>query len=884
MHGIKTFLPIFLLFGGILACNLPDGVEPEPAGAPAPAEAEPPPGQQQPTETESEQPLEPEESEPASVSNPSGDVIQPDELIYLGAFRLPDASGGSSWEYSGHGLTYFPEGDPDGQDDGFPGSLFGVGHDHNLQVSEISIPVPVISKNLDDLNTVETLQPFADITGGAITEELALPRLGLEYLPMQGDQTTGKLHFTWGQHIQDFEPSHGWAELDLSNPQTAGTWVFDGHSNYTSNDYIFEIPRAWADMYTPGQYLATGRAREGPWSGNGPALFSYAPWQDGNPLEPGGTLSALTPLLLYGVQEPGNPEIISDESMAVNDRFDADHWWGGAWLTAGDKSAVIFVGTKAIGSAWYGYANGVVWEYGCDETNTCPEMPEWPYEDRGFWAEDYQAQIIFYDPVDLAAVARGDMESWQPQPYATLVLDEFMLTPELDFANYKRDIIAAAAFDRANGLLYVIERLADEYKSVVHVWRVEAGETASASTQHTSEMASSDGEPLDKWSLWIAERGTQLRGANVHQWRVYPELVGTEVIGPGSVGPPFTQDDFDHMSAMGANYVNLSVPGIYTINPPYELDQGVLDNLDNVLDMIANAHMYAVISYRTGPGRTEFTFFWDEVGDWFDESYLNDSMWGDQDAQDAWVEMWRVTAEHYRDIPIVVGYDLMVEPNANEVGDNALVPLDIWDAEEFYAEYGGTLYDWGQLYPRITDAIREVDSETPIIIGGMGYSAVDWLPYLEPTGDPRTVYAAHQYMPYVYTHQSPDDPSAYPGTYDLDWDGVDDDFARAWLDNWLSTVDEFSTTHGVPVVVNEFGGTRWNPGLAQFMDDQMSLFEERGLNYAFWEWPSSWEPFVSGNNAFNFLFGPDPEDNQQVETSDFIEVVRKYWGRNTVRP
>ena len=149
---------------------------------------------------------------------------------------------------------------------------------------------------------------------------------------------------------------------------------------------------------------------------------------------------------------------------------------------------------------------------------------------------------------------------------------------------------------------------------------------------------------MDKWNT--------LRGANVHQWRVYPELVGTEVLGPGPVGPPFTQDDFNRMAAMGANYVNLSVPGIFTLNPRFQLDQGVLDNLDNIIAKIAEAHMYAVISYRNGPGRSEFTFMWDEAGDWFDESYLNDSMWGDQSAQDAWVEMSRQTAEHYRDNPV----------------------------------------------------------------------------------------------------------------------------------------------------------------------------------------------------------------------------------------
>ena len=481
MYRVKIKFTILLLFVGILACNLPGGSKLEPVAVSVPEEAELLSEEQMQSETVSEQPLDPGEPEPASVSILSGDVIQPEELIYLGAFRLPDVSGGSSWDYSGHGLSYFPEGDLDGPNDGFPGSLFGVGHDHNLQVSEISIPEPVISKNLDDLNTAETLQPFADITGGAITEELALPRLGLEYLTPQAEQTTGKLHFAWGQHIQGFEPSHGWAELDLSNPQPAGTWIFDGYSNYTTNDYIFEIPREWADVYTPGQYLATGRAREGPWSGNGPALFAYSPWNDGNPPAPGTVLNSLTPLLLYGVQESENPEIVSDETMAVRDRLDSDHWLGGAWLTTGDKSAVAFVGTKALGSAWYGFANGVVWDYECSDQNppTCPDLPEWPYDDRGFWAEDYQAQIIFYDPSDLAGVTLGEMETWEPQPYAVMVLDEYMLAPDLDLGNYKRDIVAAVAFDRANGLLYMIERLADEYKSVMHVFRIEVDASSS---------------------------------------------------------------------------------------------------------------------------------------------------------------------------------------------------------------------------------------------------------------------------------------------------------------------------------------------------------------------------------------------------------------------
>jgi hypothetical protein len=34
----------------------------------------------------------------------------------------------------------------------------------------------------------------------------------------------------------------------------------------------------------------------------------------------------------------------------------------------------------------------------------------------------------------------------------------------------------------------------------------------------------------------------------------------------------------------------------------------------------------------------------------------------------------------------------------------------------------------------------------------------------------------------------------------------------------------------------------------------------------------------------NFLHGPDPDHHADVPSSDLINVIRQYWGRNTVRP
>jgi len=402
------------------------------------------------------------------------EALPPELLVYQGAFRLPDDSGGMGWGYSGHGMTYYPHGDPDAENDGFPGSLFIIGHDHQLWVGEISIPQPVISNNLKELNTARTIQPLADITGGAITEDMAIPRMGIEYLPDLKNPTEGKLHFTVGQHIQDFEPSHGWASLDLANPDPQGLWVFDGFTNYATNDYLLELPQAWSDTYTPGHRLATGRFREGVWSGSGPALFAYAPWEE-EPYPPHGSpLTSITPLLLYGTQAEGVPEILTDDTMRMNGYAESDHWWGGAWLTSGSGSAVIFTGTKALGQNWYGFSNGVVWDYACaDDPNIdCPDVPEFPHDNRGFWAEAYMPAILFFNPADLAQVALGQAEPYEPQPYALMDLTAYWLDPETDVAIYKRDLVGAAAFDRENGLLYIVERLGDDEKPIIHVFKI----------------------------------------------------------------------------------------------------------------------------------------------------------------------------------------------------------------------------------------------------------------------------------------------------------------------------------------------------------------------------------------------------------------------------
>jgi hypothetical protein len=161
---------------------------------------------------------------------------------------------------------------------------------------------------------------------------------------------------------------------------------------------------------------------------------------------------------------------------------------------------VVIVGTKGGGYWWYGYSSpagdgmpcpfipppgseDVVRCYNADGTDCAAELLDcegYDLASRGWWSSRFDAQIIFYDPVDLVAVLDGTLEPHEPQPYAALNIDEHLfLDPPADTlvdcgeGDQRKCRIGEMAYDRARGFLYILERFADESKPVVHVWQVQ---------------------------------------------------------------------------------------------------------------------------------------------------------------------------------------------------------------------------------------------------------------------------------------------------------------------------------------------------------------------------------------------------------------------------
>lgn len=396
-----------------------------------------------------------------TVVGVQGQRLYPGDLEYRGAFRLPQGTiGGSTWSYGGGALTYNPEGDPSGADDGYPGSLYGAGFDGQL-VSEISIPAPVILGNHDStqLPVATTLQPFSDVSGGLknLIPSQNRPYFGgLPYLPPQGAQSMPKIHWTV------LEPSNadggdddglGWSELDLTVPQAQGVWHIgprgdEFHSNRTEN-YLFDIPFAWADQHVGGQSLAAGGSGKAGAIGSsqGPTLYSTAPWNNGNPPASGAEVDA-TALLYY----PALTDCYDHGTCYYPDYKACDDWDGGAWLTAGTKSSVLIVGSKGMGQVYFGDAR----PQDCDQHY------------KGYHCGPYQGQFLYYDPDDLAAVAAGLKQPWEVVPYAVFNAEQY-LWPDCRYE------LGGAAFDRVRGVLYVLQKYADETSDsqpLVHVFQV----------------------------------------------------------------------------------------------------------------------------------------------------------------------------------------------------------------------------------------------------------------------------------------------------------------------------------------------------------------------------------------------------------------------------
>ena len=109
---------------------------------------------------------------------------------------------------------------------------------------------------------------------------------------------------------------------------------------------------------------------------------------------------------------------------------------------------------------------------------------------QGYHCDPYEPQLLFYDPEELAEVSRNERQPYEVLPYA-----EFNPEPYL-WPGSCRTKLSATAFDRENGIFYLIqaEAYGNDAALIVHVFQVatDGPDTELPSTPVLQKVLSSD--------------------------------------------------------------------------------------------------------------------------------------------------------------------------------------------------------------------------------------------------------------------------------------------------------------------------------------------------------------------------------------------------------
>lgn len=356
---------------------------------------------------------------PIAADVPDLPRLERSAMVYEGSFRVPVQDRvGTDMTYGGYALGI----DPVRQ------GLYFACHDYLQQLAEVTVP---------PLGAVATLlQDCTDVTQGR------LPLVD-DYLPRLGGSLwhDGRLILSaFGDYDADHSQtrSHFVVSPDFSNTGGLVGPLRVGELAGMVAGYMTPIPTEWREAFggpaLTGQCCVNIIGR----SSAGPAASVFDP----------GDLGAIDPVeaqMLLGY--PLEHALAEPESQ--NPWFNLTTRIVSLAFPPGSRS-LLFIGRHGTGPYCY------------DTAEVCDD-PADPYKGPHAWP--YIHQVWAYDALDLVRVQQGELQPWDPRPYAVWTL------PEMD--QTQSASVAGATYDPANGRLYITEAFGEDVDShQVHVYRI----------------------------------------------------------------------------------------------------------------------------------------------------------------------------------------------------------------------------------------------------------------------------------------------------------------------------------------------------------------------------------------------------------------------------
>ncbi len=297
-----------------------------------------------------------------------------------------------------------------------------------------------------------------------------------------------------------------------------------------------------------------------------------------------------------------------------------------------------------------------------------------------------------------------------------------------------------------------------------------------------------------------------------------------------------TEKDIEQIASWGMDHVRLPID--YTVieeenNPFHYLEEG-FGYIDRCIRWCEANQLNIILDLHRTPGYAFHTLKENRL---FEEEAL----------QERFLDIWRTFARRYKDYGRNVMFELLneiVEPNSER---------------------------WNKLSQRAIAAIREIDSERVIIMGGNNYNSVTTLKELDHIEDDNLVYTFHFYEPHIFTHQKASwEPPMRELRFEVSYPSGTEDYNRYlkqsevfrrnysfeerigkdYIRKLLQPALEFIRERNVPLYCGEYGVIDLAPieSNIRWHEDVCDILLEYGIGRAVWNYKLMSFPMVDASS------------------------------------
>ncbi|MDP2888424.1 MAG: glycoside hydrolase family 5 protein [Bacteroidota bacterium] len=184
-----------------------------------------------------------------------------------------------------------------------------------------------------------------------------------------------------------------------------------------------------------------------------------------------------------------------------------------------------------------------------------------------------------------------------------------------------------------------------------------------------------------------------------------------------------TREDIRYIRKTGMNTIRIPFHYKLFTDEDYmglAVNQDGFQRLDSLVEWCRKSEIYLILDMHDAPGG--------QTGDNIDDSYGYPWLMTSEESQQQFIEIWKKIADHYKNEPVILGYDFLNEPIAPYFGDDmkmlnaALEPL----------------------YKRVVAAIREVDKNHIVMLGGAQWNS-NFKVFKDSKFDDKMMYTCHRY-------------------------------------------------------------------------------------------------------------------------------------------